>query len=488
MAATYPTVVSPPWAASSRPALVAPGASGGLRGVWDHGPVTAERHTLVHNIGQRRAHVIWLVALSVYVLAVFHRSSLGVAGLLAADRFDISASQLAVFTVLQLLVYAGMQIPVGVLLDRFGPRAMLLAGLALMTAAQFGFAFVVGFPAAVLARVLIGAGDAMVFTSVLRLIASWFLVRQGTLLIQLTGQIGQFGAIIAAAPLSLALHELGWTEAFAGFASVGLFLLVAVAVLVKDSPYGGNTVTRVKLTALARSLRTVWGNAGTRLGLWSHFTTQFSTTVFTLLWGYPFLVSGQGLSSRLASSLLMVMTLWVVVVGVVLARVIARFPFHRSHVVLGVVGAIATAWAVVLLWPGRAPVWLLVVLVLVTATGGPTSMLGFDLARTFTPVAALGRANGVVNIGGFVASLLTMWLIGIVLDLREPAGMGAYTLDDFKVALSVQYLFWGLGACQVWRYRRRAIAHLERYHPDGLAALKRGETFVHPGVGDHEGV
>ena len=68
----------------------------------------------VHDIGRRRAWVVWLVALSVYVLAVFNRSSLGVAGLLAADRFDISATQLAAFTVLQLLVYAGMQVPVGV--------------------------------------------------------------------------------------------------------------------------------------------------------------------------------------------------------------------------------------------------------------------------------------------------------------------------------------------------------------------------------------
>lgn len=448
----------------------------------------AETRILMHNIGRRRAYVIWLVALSVYVLAVFHRSSLGVAGLLAADRFDISASELAVFTVLQLFVYAGMQIPVGVLLDRFGARAMLLSGLTLMTLAQFAFAFVTDFTGAVLARGLIGAGDAMVFTSVLRLVASWFLVRQAPLLVQLTGQVGQFGAIIAAAPLSIALHALGWTKAFAAFASVGVVLMVAVAALVKDSPYGEGAITRVKLAALARSLRSVWGNAGTRLGLWSHFSTQFSMTVFTLLWGFPFLVNGQGLSTRFASTLLMLMTAWVLVVGVVLARLVSRFPFHRSHVVLVVVGSIATVWTVVLLWPGRAPVWLLVVLVMVMATGGPTSMLGFDVARTFTPDSAIGRANGVVNIGGFVASLLTMWLIGLVLDLREPGGMDAYSLTDFKVALAVQYLFWGLGAWQVWRYRRRAIVHLARLHPEGLAALRRGETFVHPGIGDHEGV
>ena len=82
----------------------------------------------------------------IYVLAVFHRSSLGVAGLVATERFDISATQLATFTMLQLLVYAGMQVPVGLLIDRFGPRSVLLIGLVMMTLAQAAFAFADNYP------------------------------------------------------------------------------------------------------------------------------------------------------------------------------------------------------------------------------------------------------------------------------------------------------------------------------------------------------
>jgi fucose permease len=81
----------------------------------------------------REAWVVWTVGLLIYVLAVFHRASLGVAGLDATERFDISATQLASFTMLQLLVYAGMQVPVGVAIDRYGPKRLLLAGLVLMT-------------------------------------------------------------------------------------------------------------------------------------------------------------------------------------------------------------------------------------------------------------------------------------------------------------------------------------------------------------------
>jgi MFS family permease len=442
----------------------------------------------IHDIGRRRAWVIWLAALSVYVLAIFNRSSLGVAGLLATQRFGISATQLSFCTVLQLVVYAGLQVPIGVLLDRYGSRILLLGGLALMTIGQLAFAVATSFPLAVLARALVGAGDAAIFVSVIRLVTLWFLVRQAPLITQLTGQLGQVGAIVAAAPLSLALRHLGWTKSFALASTLGLVGMVVIALLVKDSPYARERVARIKMRALARSLRLVWGNPGTRLGMWSHFTSQFSGTVFARLGGYPFLVRGEGLSPDAASTLLMVMTGWIIVSGLVLGTMVSRYPYYRSWMVLGIVAAMALAWAAVLARSTPAPLWLLVVMVCLMATGGPASMVGFDLARTFVPVEASGRANGFVNIGGFSASLLTMGLIGVLLDWHSHGGADTYDLDDFRVAMSVQVLFWAFGAVQIVRYRRKAISHLDRLHPGAVEALKRGEPVAHLGFHEREGV
>ncbi|WP_240917602.1 nitrate/nitrite transporter [Phycicoccus sp. HDW14] len=375
----------------------------------------------VHTIGKRRAWAIWAVGLSVYVLAVFHRTSLGVAGLLAAERFHISAAQLSTFTVVQLTVYAAMQIPVGVLLDRFGSKKLLLTGLVLMSAGQLWFAVAGSFPVGLAARVMLGAGDAMVFTSLLRLVAVWFRVKQAPFITQLSGMVGQLGAVVAATPLAAALATFGWTRSFATAGGIGLVLTVALVLVVKDSPYRGEAVERIKVRALARTLAEVWGNPGTRLGLWVHFTSQFGATVFTMLWGYPFLLS-EGMAPRTASLVLVVMTFTAMAAGPVIAAFTSRLPYRRSQLVLGIVGAIATAWAVVLLWPGPAPAWLLFLLAVVTAVGGPGSMVGFDLARTFHHSSRLGRATGVVNVGGFTASLLAIALIGIVLDRLAPGG------------------------------------------------------------------
>ena len=166
-------------------------------------------------LGGRRALVVWGTGVAVYFLAIFHRSSLGVAGLVAADRFHITASQLSTFTVLQLLVYAAMQIPVGVLLDRFGPQKLLVAGAVFMTLAQLGFAVTGTYAGALVARVFVGVGDAMVFISVLRLIASWFRPMRSPLVTAFTAMIGQSGALLAAIPLSRALASYGWTVTFA---------------------------------------------------------------------------------------------------------------------------------------------------------------------------------------------------------------------------------------------------------------------------------
>ena len=184
----------------------------------------------------------------IYVLAVFHRSSLGVAGLVATERFDISATQLATFTMLQLLVYAGMQVPVGLLIDRFGPRSVLLCGLVLMTLAQAAFAFADNYAVALLARAFVGVGDAMTFICVLRLVSSWFPVRRIPIVTQLTGTLGQLGAVVAAIPMTWALGHLGWTPAYLGAAAIGVVLIVALLLLLGDAP---GAAPRARSAALA---------------------------------------------------------------------------------------------------------------------------------------------------------------------------------------------------------------------------------------------
>jgi MFS family permease len=407
----------------------------------------------------QRAWLVWGLALSAYVVAVFDRASLGVTGVAAQHRFGATAAELGLFGVLQLAVYAGLQVPVGVLLDRFGSRRLIVSGAVTMALGQVLLSQAHSVSGAVLARVLVGAGDAMTFTAVLRLVGLWFAPRQVPVVTQLTGLLGQLGQLAAAYPLVFALRAAGWSPAFLAAAAVGAAVGLLVLLVVRDSaPDRVVAPVPLHLPHVRAQLRGAWREPGTRLGMWTHFTTQFSATVFALLWGYPFLVIGEGRTPTEAGLLLTLLVLVSVAVGPVIGHLVGRYPFRRSAPVLAIVGASAAAWTLVLAWPGRAPLALLVLLVVVLATNGPGSMVGFDYARTENPPGRLSSATGIVNVGGFVAALLTILAIGLVLSARAPGGATAATLGDFKVAMSVQYLVWAVGLAGVLRSRRQLRA------------------------------
>lgn len=394
-----------------------------------------------------------------YAVAVFQRASLGVAGVEAQRRFATTAAVLALFAVLQLAVYAALQIPVGVLLDRIGSRRLIAAGAFLMGIGQLVLATAHAVGLAVAGRVLVGAGDAMTFISVLRLIGVWFPPRRVPLLTQMTGILGQIGQIAAAYPLVTLLQSAGWSTSFLVAGGVGVAVAILSAATLRNAPPGVSAaVSPLGAAQAVRRLGMAWREPGTRLGLWTHFVTQFSGTVFALLWGYPFLVVGEHRTPAEAGLLITLLVVAAMGIGPTLGHFAGRWPYRRSLPVLVIVGATVATWTVVLAWPGRAPLSLLVVLVVVLASNGPGSLMGFDYARTENETERIGSATGIVNVGGFVASLLTIALIGIVLSLRSGGGPSSYSLDDFRLALSVQYVFWAIGLVGVLHNRRRLRA------------------------------
>lgn len=93
-----------------------------------------------------RPWIIWATGLLAYIVAVLDRTTLGVSGLPAAERFAAGPGLLSTFVVLQVVVYAGAQIPAGLLLDRYGSRALILAGATLMAAGQLTLAMTASLP------------------------------------------------------------------------------------------------------------------------------------------------------------------------------------------------------------------------------------------------------------------------------------------------------------------------------------------------------
>jgi MFS family permease len=399
-----------------------------------------------------RAWIVWCVGLLAYIVAVLDRTTLGVSGLQAANRFGASPGVLSSFVVLQVVVYAAAQVPAGVLLDKLGSKTLIATGGALMAAGQLTLAFTTSLPAAIGARAVLGLGDALTFISVLRLVPHWFPARRVPLVTQLTGICGQLGQVLSAVPFLALLSRAGWTAAYTSVAALGLLSIALTLGLVHDTPEGA--IVRDEKTNLRVTLanvKIVWLRPGTRLGFFTHMGTQFSVTVFALMWGVPYLTAAQGISTDRAGALLSVSVVTAILAGVVIGILTARYPMRRSWMVLGIIASNAAIWTVVLALPHRAPLWLLMVLVVVISVGGPGSMVGFDFARTFNARATLGTAQGMVNMGGFLASIVVMQAVGVIIGAA-----GGYSFESFRIAWTVQYGVWALAVVGILITRRKA--------------------------------
>ncbi|NMO92822.1 nitrate/nitrite transporter [Actinomycetospora sp. TBRC 11914] len=398
--------------------------------------------------------LVWGTAVVAYVLAVVGRSALAATGVTAAQRFDVSAATLSLLAVLSLAVYAALQIPAGVLVDRFGARRLIAGGAVLVAVGQAVLALAPTFPLAVCGRVLAGAGDAVTFVSILRLVPTWFAPRRVPLVNQLSGILGQLGQAVSAIPLAALVVSDGWTAAYLSAAGVTGLVAATAALVLRDGPRAVPPAPDEGSAGLGDVVR----SPGARLGFWCHLASPFGGNVFGLLWGFPFLAAAEHVPGGVARVLTSGVVVVNVVIGPVFGLLSGRFPHRRVALIAGSVTAQVVAWVVVLSWPGDVPWAVLVALVVVLGSGGSASLVAFDVARSAVAPSQVGRASGVVNVGGFTSSLLVVALVGILLDAQGAGAPADWTTTAFRVAMAVHVPVALVGLAGMWFAARRVRA------------------------------
>jgi len=410
----------------------------------------------------------WVVAAAVYFLAVFHRSSLGVAGLLAEQRFGITAAQLGAFVLLQIGVYAAMQVPTGVLVDRYGPRRLLIAAAGLMAIGQLLFAVAPSYALALVARGLLGCGDAMTFISVLRYAAGKFSARRYPVLLAITGTVGTVGNLLATLPLEQLLEHVGWAPSFLLAGSLSAVTGAVVWALLDDGAAAPTRLRRAHevragIVSVSKRVRTAWSLPGTKLGFWVHFASMTIATAFGVLWGEPYLVDGAGFTQSQAGAVLMSCVLVSGVSGPVVGWFIGRHPHLRITLVLGQCAATITGWlSVVFVFGAHPPHLFIAVLFAVTMIGGPVSTVAFAVARDYNSARIIGTASGVVNVGGFLAAATVSIAFGQLLTL-----LGGLSAQHMRVALLVPVAVEAFGTWRVFVWVRRLRAILAERQLEG---------------------
>ncbi|SDR84511.1 MFS transporter [Corynebacterium timonense] len=406
-----------------------------------------------------KALTVWAGAVLVYVVAVLGRTSFGVAGVEAIERFEVDASRIAVFTSVQVGVYALAQIPVGILIDRYGPRVLLVAGALVMAAGQVALGVTESYGVAIAARVLIGAGDSTAFLSALRVLPFWFPLRLTPLFTQLTASLGQLGQFLSAVPFLALLHAQGWTVAFVSLGAVGALAGILAGIAVADAPVSAAPRdaprTSTARTPISDILRTVLRAPVCWEAFCIHGFCMIFMLNFTLLWGVPLATLGMGLSPGQAGAALTVYTASTMAAAPLLGPLSARAGARRDLVALAFAAVHCVVWVVFFLSPEPRSYAFLCGLMVLMGLATPTSNFGFDTVREEMPRTMVATGTGLGNMGGFVSAMVSSQVVGLLLDHSAPSG--DYTWDDFRVAWFAVVAAWAVLVVGALSARRAAV-------------------------------
>jgi MFS family permease len=348
--------------------------------------------------------------------------------------FAVGATAIGHLSAFYFYGYAGMQIPVGLLMDRFGPRRLMTVAAAGCAVGCAVFALAPALWALSLGRFLIGATAAFSLVGAMTVAGQWFPARRFALLSGLAMMLGMAGGVFGQAPLRLLVEWLDWQRASLVLAGGGVLLALAAVATVRDGSRTAGSLRQVMagMVQVGRNRQT-WliavaglGTAGPLLG-------------FAALWGVPYLALTQGLDRPAAAGVTsMVFIGWGVgapVAGWLSDRI------HRRKLPF-VAGLMVTALAMAgLAWAPGLPLWAVSALCFLCGFGGSGQILGFAAVRELNPPAAAGAAIGIVNAVVTGAGALFQPLLGWLLDLAwtgEMAdGVRVYSVAAYGTAFSV---------------------------------------------------
>ncbi|MEF8841909.1 MAG: MFS transporter [Haloarculaceae archaeon] len=410
--------------------------------------------------------VLWAALAGGFLLVNFHRVSTGVLSGPLAREFDTTGAELGFLHASFFYIYAALQLPSGLVVDRFGSRRVAAVGLLAMSAGVVGFALSGTFLAAFLSRAVVGLGGSVLFVATLRFLANWYRPREFATMTGLTVAAAGVGGVLATTPLALAVEATGWRDSMLAAAAVGFAFTVAVALLVRDRPAaaGFDPIDGVTPPEGLPDLGTVASNTRQVLAAPSTWLLGFVLffllgTNFTVLglWGVPYIVHLYDVSVPRASNYVLLGNLGLLVGPPVVGWISDRVG-HRVPLMFAAVLTFALSYAVIFLTVAPPLAVVGVVLFAANFTAGG-NILAYAVVKERHAAAASGTVTGTVNSIGYFGAAVFPAAMGAVLDAywtgETVAGARIYTALGYRVAFGIATLSGLLSlACLTWFYLR----------------------------------
>jgi sugar phosphate permease len=361
-----------------------------------------------------------------YVASQFYRSANAVIAPELMAELSISPESMGAITGVFFLTFALMQIPTGVLLDRFGPRRVMPALLMLAVAGSLLFAASDGEGGLAFARGLMGIGCAAGLMGSMVVFARWFPQDRFGTLAALIFSVGGLGNLLATTPLAAASEAIGWRGSFVGMAAITVGMAVLLFMVIRDAPPGHPALSRQPETA--RQIIAGLGQVLREKRLWYVSAMQFVgypvLMTIAALWAGPYLTEVYGLDAIARGNVLLAINI-AILVGVMAMGPLDRIFDTRKWIVVAAAVATAAVLAVLAAFP-VLPLWPAIGLLILFGLVGPYQMVLHAHARAIFPEHLVGRGLTVQNTVAIGAVFLMQWASGAIVERFADASDPAY--------------------------------------------------------------
>lgn len=384
------------------------------------------------------AWLVWGLTAIFYFYEFLLQVSPGVMSFDLMRDFHMDATQLGNVSAFYFYAYAPMQIPVGLLLDRFGPRRTLSIAVLFCAIGSMAFGTATHIAVAEFGRLLIGIGSAFAVIGCLKIAANWFPVRRFALITGLTLTIGMLGAIDGEAPLAMLVHAMGWRHTMILLGFIGILLSICLFAVIRDNPKNGTLTQTVEeqlsFTQAIKGVLTKGGNWITAIYGGLMFAP---TSAFGALWGVSFLMNDLSISRSAAATLVATTFIGWVFGGPLFGWFSDRIGRRKPPLYISSIGATLFMCAV-LYWPNVSTDTMGLFLFLF---GFFTSgfLPAFSIIRESNPDNASATVLGFMNALNSVGGAIAQPMIGYLLDLNWHGHMmnavRVYNIQDYRSAL-----------------------------------------------------
>ncbi len=400
---------------------------------------------------------VWGLGALLYLIGFYQRVAPAVMTDRLMNEFSIGAAALGNLSAFYFYSYVAMQIPTGIIVDRWGPRRLLTAGAGVAAIGTALFAWSPDLWWASAGRLLIGASVAVAFVSMLKLATRWFAPRQFALASGLALLFGVVGGVIAGVPLRMLVESFGWRPVMAVSAVLTALLCIVIWWRVRDDPslsgydsHAGGAPGGAQHGSILHGLAEVLSYRNTWILLITPIGIAGAVLTFAGLWGVPYLRQVHGLDTKMAaaitSSLLIAWAFGGPILGSHSERTGRRKPIYVGTTVAAILG-----WAVIIFVP--LSIWLLVATLVFTGFMSGNLIIGFAFAKESVPTRLMGTASGVCNMGPLLGGMLLQPAVGWILDRNwlgnTAAGARIYDAAAYQAGFSLMFACIVLSLCLI---------------------------------------